>query len=369
MSLIYGAVGAEALSKLQGYLKGSSQLPFTKTPGRRAAAGALRRTLFAVAALLFVNAAQAPVAARQATAGSLIVTAAGVRLREQPDAGSAEVARLPLGAVVNTQERTPVKSKVGTAEDFWYLVSAPGGARGWVFGGLVAPFDPARREELYRSLAADRLARAEANFAELSELVRFLDRAAKEVTRREAHAELELARLNALARSLASFSIENQEQAPYKAWTTEHEPEIVYSDPAGQWYVRGDLYWDFQSKYKDLPALAERAAWQAAETPLPGECEGFLPCYFAIESMTSGKYLQLYPRGAHAEAALARIAELLGYVTEDLRGPKPVYEVPPADRAEFRKTAAVLRAQVAAAASPKKTPVLAQLDAVVRRFR
>jgi hypothetical protein len=350
-------------------LKGLSHLPFFKTHGRHAAASALRRLLFACVAIIFISAVQTPASARQATAGSLIVTAAGARLREQPDAGSAEVARLLLGAVVATQERTPGKSKVGTAEDFWYLVSAPNGARGWVFGGLVAPFDSARREEIYRSLASDRLSRAESNFAELSELVRFLGRATKEVTRRDAQAELELARLTALARSLASFSIENQEQAPYKAWTTEHEAEIVYSEPAGQWYVRGDLFWNFQSKYKDLPALAERAAWQAAQTPLPGECEGFLPCNFAVESMTSGKYLQLYPRGAHAEAALAQIAELLGYVTEDLRGPNPVYEVPPADRAEFRKTAATLRAQIAAAASPKKTPVLTQFDAITRRFR
>jgi hypothetical protein len=124
-----------------------------------------------------------------------------------------------------------------------------------------------------------------------------------------------------------------------------------------------------QGRYKDLPAVAERAAWEGARTPLPGECEGFLPCYFAVESMTNGKYLQLYPRGAHAEEALAQIAEFFGYVTEDLRGPKPVYEVPRADRAEFRKTAAALRAQVAAAASPKKSSVLAQLDAIVRRFR
>jgi hypothetical protein len=308
-------------------------------------------------------------AARQTPAGSLIVTASGVRLRERPDAGSAEVSRLLLGSVVATQERTPDKSRVGTAEDFWYLVSAPGGARGWVFGGLVAPFDPARREEIYRSLAAERAARAGSNFTEWTELVRFLGRATKEVTRREVLAELELARLNALARSLASFSIEDQEKAPYKSWTTEHEAEIVYSEPAGQWYVRGDLFWDFQNKYKDLPALAERAAWEGAQTPLPGECEGFLPCYFVMESMTNGKYLTLYPRGAHAEAALAQIAELLGQITQDLRGPNPVYEVPPADRAEFRKTAATLRAQVAAAASPKKSPVLTQLDAIARRFR
>ena len=149
-------------------------MPFVNNADRRTAAGGLRRLLLASAALALTLAAQAPAAARQARPGSLIVAAAGVRLRERPDAGAAEVARLQLGAVVAVQERTPEKSKVGAAEDFWYLVAAQGGARGWVFGGLVAPFEPARREEAYRSLAAERLARAESNFAELSELVRFL---------------------------------------------------------------------------------------------------------------------------------------------------------------------------------------------------
>lgn len=349
------------------YPKGTNHLPFTKTPERGAAAGGLRRLLFASAALAFLLAAQAHAAARQAQPGSLIVTAAGVRLRERPDSGSAEVARLQLGAVVGVQERTPERSKVGAAEDFWYLVSAQGGARGWVFGGLVAPFAPARREEVYRSLATERLARSESNFAELSELVRFLGRAAKEVTRRGERAELELLRLRALARSLANIPLEDLEKPPFKAWTTEHNAEIVYSEPAGQWFVLSDRFWDLQKKYKDLP-VGERAAWEGAQTPMPGECEGYLPCHLFRETVTYGEYLKRYPRGPHAEAALASIAETLGYVTEDMRKPDPVFEVTREDRVEFRKSAATLRAQVAAAASPKKAQVLKQLDAIIRRF-
>lgn len=338
----------------------------------------VRRRLVAPVALLFLfatHAQAAPVhtaAAQGSTAQdstrSRITTASGIRLRERPDTDAGEVARLQLGVIVEELERSPDKAKVGTAEDYWYLVAAPGGARGWVFGGLTAPFDPARRDVIYSRLAHDRLANTAATFAEMSELARFLDRAVKEVTRRDALAELELARLSALARSLASFSMGEQEKSPYKGWTTEHEKEIVYSEPAGQWFVRADLFWNLQRKYRDLP-VAEHAAWEAAKTPLPGECEGYLPCHLDTEILTNGKYLKLYPRGAHAAEALANISELIEGVTEDLRGGNSAYNVPHEDAAEFQKTVAELRAQLAPVTSPKKARLLKQLDELASRFR
>lgn len=344
----------------------------SKTYFRRAAVGNLRRLHFLSAALLLLIAAHATTAApssfTQAPAGKLIVTAAGARLRERPETAAAEVGRLQLGAVVDEMERSAEKSKVGAAEDFWHLVAAPGGARGWVFGGLVAPFEPARRDAVYLKLTSDRLANTSATFADLSELVRFLDRATREVKTRNALAELELARLVALARSLAAFSITEQEKQPYKTWTDEREKEIVYSEPAGQWYVRAELFWNLQRKYAGLP-VAERAAWEGAQTPMPGECEGYLPCYLYMEQETNGKYLKLYPQGAHADAALNALSEMLGQIVEDLRGNNPVYEVPPADRANFRQSMASLRAQLALVPAAKKARLTGQLDEVAKHFR
>jgi hypothetical protein len=338
---------------------------------RRAARGRLRRRFFATAVFLLAAHASADSAAAfaaQADGRQLITTASGVRLRERPDTNSAEVGRLQLGLVVRELERSPEKAKVGPAEAFWHMVSAPGGARGWVFGSLVAPFDPARREETYVRLASERVENAAATFPELSELVRFLDRALGEVTRREALAELELTRLVALGRALANIPPEDLEKPPYKPWVAEHEPEIVYSEPAGQWYVRSERLWDLQQKYRALP-IAERIAWEAAQTPLPGECEGYLPCYLYLQTETNGRYLKLYPGGAHADAALADLAEFFGQVAEDLRGSNPVFEVPPADRADFRKSVAALREQLAPVPAARKARVAGLLDEVERRFR
>jgi len=338
-------------------------LPITDRSGR-AWAPSSGRLLFAAAALLlaFNFAAQAR---QDAGARRRIMTASNVRVRSSPDTASEEVARLQLGSVVEELERSQEKAKVGAAEDFWYMVSAPGGARGWVFGALTAPFDAARREEIYTRLASERASKTDATFADSSELVRFAERAAKEVSGRGARAELEFARLRALARSISFLQGGEQQDETYKRWASEHESEIVYSEPSGEWYVRADLLWDLQAKYKDLP-VAERIAWEAAQTPLPGECEGDLTCDLYYLSATSGRYVKLYPRGEHAADALKSVEELVNAVVEDSRSANHVYEVPAASDAEFAKLLATLRSQLTPAAGPAATRILKQLDAIAR---
>lgn len=326
-----------------------------------------------VFALLFISTLLTPSAgpragARQAAA-ERITTASNVRVRSQPDTSmTEELARLPLGVVVQVIERSEKRAKVGATEDYWYLISAPDGARGWVFGGLTAPFEASRRAEIYRRLAEDRLANSSATFGELADLVKFIERVSKEVKHRETLAELELMRVHALARSLASVGFEDLQKEPFLSWTKEREHEIVYSEPAGQWHVNSDLYWNLQKKYKDMP-VAERAAWAGAQNPLPGECEGYLPCYMGSEVMTNGRYLKLYPRGPHASEVVDGIAEMLENVSEDLNRPDPVYDVPREDRADFQKTLAELRELVSPVTHPKRTRILSQIDALARRFR
>ena len=293
-----------------------------------------------------------------------------MRLRSEPNTKSGEVARLPFGTTVEVIERSAAKVRVGDFEDYWYLVAAPGGERGWLFGAFTEALDPARREEIFARLARKRVGNAASNFWAMAELVGFTERVLKEVARRESVAELELARLQALGRSLANVPTEKLEQEPYASWIREHEPLIVYSEPAGQWLVRSELLWALREKYEDL-SIAERIAWEAASTSLPGECEGYLPCYLYKETVTAGRYLQLYPRGGHVETALRRISELLGNVDQDLNktdGPA-VYEVPKEDRAEFQKTVAELRAQLAPVRHHLVAGLIKKLDELARRFQ
>jgi hypothetical protein len=324
--------------------------------------------LFSLSLALLVGPAVSARAAQSSPAKSRITTASGVRLRAEPRTDAAEVARLRLGVVVRELERSAQRERVGGAEDHWFRVATAEGVEGWLFGGLTAAFEPARRAEVYRRIAAARVGNAAATFPELSDLVLFLERAVTEVKERAALAELELARLVALQRSLASIDMSDLEKQPYAAWTKAREAQIVYSEPAGQWYVRAELFWDLQARYKDLPS-AELIAWEGAQMPLPGECEGYLPCHLYALTESEGRYLKLYPRGAHAGDALRIISELLTSVVGDQEGENAVFTVAPEDRAELAKTLAELRAQVAPAAHPLRARVLEQLDTVARRYK
>jgi hypothetical protein len=345
----------------------SNSLPFIDR-SERAAADSSGRLLFAAAVFLLAFASHAQAASQAAGAKQRIATASGVRVRSTPDTASEEVGRLQLGVIVEELERSQEKAKVGASEDFWYMVSAPGGARGWVFGGLTAPFDAARREEIYTRLVNERLGNANATFADSSELVRFAERATPEVSRRDARAELEFARLHALAASIKFLAAGEQQTEAYKQWQKEHDSEIVYSEPSGEWYVRAELFWALQTKYKDLP-LAESIAWEAAGTPLPGECEGDVTCNLYYLSETGGRYIKLYPRGAHAAEVLKSLEETTNAVIEDSRSANHMYEVPAATDADFTKTLATLRAQLSPAATPQAARVLKQLDAIARLSR
>jgi hypothetical protein len=143
------------------------------------------------------------------TGAARITTASGVRLRTAPQTRADEVTRLPLGAVVQAQEQSPGKENIGQSEAFWYRVITADGKSGWMFGSFSVPFDPAQREAIYQRLAAERLKVEQANFAELSDLVNFLTRAATETTTPAVTAELELSRLLALGRSLLNLAQTN----------------------------------------------------------------------------------------------------------------------------------------------------------------
>ncbi|HEU4594432.1 MAG TPA: SH3 domain-containing protein [Pyrinomonadaceae bacterium] len=342
-----------------------------------------RRLTFAACALFFFACAFAgagEAAARNARqtadggpAKSRILVASGARVRAEPNAGAGEVGRLGLGVVVRELERSGEREKIGAAEDFWYRVAAPGGVEGWVFGALTAPFEESRRVAIYRRLAGERLKPAgeenAASFAERTDLFAFLTRAASELKSRDERGEFELLSLLALHSALDAVPIDKQGEQPYQSFLKTHEPHVVYSEPAGQWFVRADKLWDLQKKYADLPQLGERIAWEAAQIPLPGECEGYLPCHVHLHTLTEGHYLKLYPRGAHAGEALGKIADSLAEIVKSLSSPENPYDVPAVDRAEFRRTLALLRTQLSAAPNPNRDRALQQLDALARHFR
>ena len=168
----------------------------------------------------------------------------------------------------------------------------------------------------------------------------------------------EFNRLRTLQSALAKIPMEKQEKEPHKSFIKKHErnKDIVYSEPAGQWYVRSELFWSLRDRYNSLP-IAEDIAWVAAQNPIPGECEGYINCYMYVLTATDGRYLSYYPNGKHSGQAFKAIVERL----EPLAADDSQYDGPTdaTDRPELKKNLAELRYQIARSNNAEKAKALA----------
>ena len=179
----------------------------------------------------------------------------------------------------------------------------------------------------------------------------------------QAAATREYKRLVNLSTALRRIPFNKQDKEPHLSFLRRNEKDLVYSEPAGEWYVRSDRFWALQKKYKKL-AIADRIAWTAAENPLPGECEGYVPCYLASISRTHGKYLELYPRGTYSKKAVQRMIKSLQYMVDDAASRKKNYEGPAEDDAEFAELIKTLTEILKPVSHPEKKIALSQLKAI-----
>lgn len=303
----------------------------------------------------------------------LFITAAfKVNLREKPSAGAKEVGELTVGMRVRSLERSPQKQTIGGKTDYWHrieTIAAENKKTGWVFGAFLLPFDAAKRETIYSLIAVERAKAAGETFSENAELVDFLTSSLPEIKTQATQAELNFVRLSTLKNALAAIPFDKQQSEPYKTFIEKQDKNIIYSEPAGQWYVRSDLFWDLARKYKNLP-IGEKIAWAGANNPLPGECEGYLNCYLYSLKATHGAYLEQFPRGAHVAESLKAIKEWLEPVAADA-AKKEVYTAPTevAEKAEFYQTLADLRVRVSKTGLFEKDAVLRQLNKIAEGYK
>jgi hypothetical protein len=322
----------------------------------------IKRTLFVLLCFLTVFAQVTTLASQNK---SRITIASNVRARALPNTSAEEVTKLQIGTIVRELEQSSAKEKIGNGEDYWYKVAMPNGKEGWIFGSFTLPFTETNRAEIYKRIASERLKIKDANFADSSDLARFMTLAMLEISDKNALAWIELARLLAMKQAGAAIPIDKQDQAPYKAWVKNNEASLVYSEPSGMWLVQSDLFWDLQKKYAALP-IADEIAWEGAKNYLPGECEGDISCNLHALNLMDGNYLKLYPKGAHAEEALTSLIEALEGMTELLKtAEKPIAE----DRKFAAKALTELRANITKTVSAKKAKALQLLGQFERHYR
>jgi hypothetical protein len=284
-----------------------------------------------------------------------------VRARTSPDTTAAEVTRLKLGTVLSADARSAEQVEVGSKKDFWYRVALPDGQQGWVFGGLLADYDPAHREEAVRRIVEERLKAETMSFDDGVDLYNFVEAALPDASG-TAKGELELARLHAVNYAAGAMGTDDKGRPTKPEFQKAHASEIYYHELAGGWAVKSEAYWELEKKYRGTP-LGDRIAWDAANALYPGECESDEVCQFFRLQDTQGRYLALYPTGAHAAEVLQNLKEALAsqQLDESLKNTSNE-QYARQEREMLRKSLAETRAAVSKASAPERAEVLRRLE-------
>lgn len=286
----------------------------------------------------------------------LIVNVTAGRIRNGNNLQSETLQTAEIGTVFNVISEEKDWSKIEVAKD----------KEGWISKTITENFTAANRIKTYNSIADKYLAKKDSDFKTLAEVFYFLKKASDETE----NAELEFKRFKVLGNVLKTISTNNMNESPYKTFTDKNQEEIVYSEPSGEWYVSATRLWELHAKHKNSKSLGEQIAWQAAQTTLAGECEGYINCYLYKMRITDGEYLNFYPNGKYSREALRNITNFLEPINQDSEQ-KAVYNGPTdiSDRADFNKNLAELRTIISKTPYIEKQKTIAQINRIAEAFK
>lgn len=291
----------------------------------------------------------------------VIVSKISGYIRSEPDQNSSAVKSLQIGAILPVWEK-----RAG-----WYKVSISEGQNiynGWVANTNVTDFNFAVRDEIYRNIADLNFKKDAMDFAAAAELLDFLTGAQQQINEENLLADLSLKRLLTLKAALQNVPNDRAQENPFRDFLQKNEKEIIYSEPAAEWLVRLDEFWRLHGQYKNLP-IAEEIAWQAANNPIAGECEGYINCYLYKLRATFGEYLNFYPNGKHSREALAQIHDFLQPMATDARKKTVYYAASETvDRAECNKFLNELRMIISKVPHSEKAIAVQQLNQLAEGF-
>lgn len=292
----------------------------------------------------------------------VIVSVTSGYIRSEPNANASAMRSLQVGAILSVWEKN----------DDWYKVSFAEGQNvhnGWVEKRNVTDFNFALRDEVYKNIADKNFKKDTMDFAAAAELFDFLTVANKEIEAEKLLADLSFKRLMTLKVALKAIPNGKARENPYRDFLSANEKEIIYSEPAAEWYVRLDDFWQLHGKYKNLP-IGEEIAWQAANNPIAGECEGYINCYLYKLRTTFGEYLNFYPNGNHSRETLANISDFLQPMAIDAKAKAVYYAASDTtDRAEFNRLLNELRMIISKSPHLEKAKTIQQISQIAEGFR
>jgi hypothetical protein len=292
----------------------------------------------------------------------IVVSTPALSVRSSPSSTASEISRAQLGSTYKVIEKS----------SGWYKIQIPNRSNtvtGWIPTTAAVDSDKSGNDEIYRQVLAKNSRSDKMSFNESVEIYDFLTRILPDVKDLNTAAEFSLKRLVALRSALDAIPVDQPNQKIYQDFIKSQNENIVYSDPAGQWFVRAPLFWDLHSKYTATTS-GEKIAWEAAKNPLPGECEGYVNCHIFLLRMTDGEYLNFYPNGAHSVEALKNITNFLEPIAADA-DVKKVYNGPTdvSDRAEFNSLITEMRVIISRLPNTEKEKALRQLKKIAEGFK
>ncbi len=295
----------------------------------------------------------------------IVVSVIGGRVRSEPN----------LQGKILKESTIGTKYKVLEQENGWNKVELKKAVEneevetGWIAISITEKFDPVKPGVLYQKIAEKYLKKDSTDFKTAKELFEFLPKAADEAKTFEVGGDLRLKKLTALSLALKAVPIDKKDNSPYKEFLEKYKDEIIYSEPAGEYYVRSDNFWQLHQRYKNYK-VGEEIAWQAAGNPIPGECEGYINCYLYLLRVTNGEYLNFYPNGKYSRKALLDINNLLQPIVADLQTKTVYYTTSDiSDRAEFNRMLSELRKIISNTPHLEKQKVLKQIDQIAEGHR
>ncbi len=291
----------------------------------------------------------------------IIVTTFSVPVRSQAKSDAPTLSKVKLGTILRVTEKNPA----------WYKVQYSAGgstSTGWISANSVNDLNASGKTEIYHQIV-ERNYQSQMDFASAAEMYEFLSKVDGELDSSDQSAGIELKRLLALRSALKTVPLDKKESSPYREFLKTQENAIVYSEPSGQYLVVSNQFWSLHDKFKNS-TVSDTIAWEAANNPLPGECEGYVNCYLFDMRMRFGEYLNLHPNGKNAAEALKNVTDYLSPIVADSKQ-KTIYNGPTdvTDRAEFNNLIAELRTIVARLPFVEKEKTLQQLRQIAEAYR
>jgi hypothetical protein len=179
----------------------------------------------------------------------------------------------------------------------------------------------------------------------------------------EGRAQVALDWLRALKNVLNAVPIDSENRAaPYREWLDARDDLIVYSEPSGEWLIQDTVIWNLHDTHRTT-ASADDIAWLAVINRLPGECEGYVPCYAFGLNHLEGEYLRRQPKGRHHAEALDSIVAALDNARDLVSRPdgSDFLKVPDAC-GDLEASLVPLRRAVAAISHARVADTLAAID-------